>query len=1180
MKRGVERLVLCGALFHTSAGNGDETTKFLDPGGRMRKTGAWLRPAALLLTLAACLLMAHSGSAQNIISGEIVGTVTDSTGAVVPNATVDLASSDTGYRSTQTTGPTGTFRFSLVKPGNYTVTVTGKGFATYKQGVVAQTGQAVEVPVKLEVGELTQTIEVTADAPLVQTTNANLATTVTSATAEIIPNAGQDITNLALTAPGVSISTGGAYGNFAVNGLGGTSNLFTVNGADYNDPDNNLNNSGASNMALGTNELQEATVVLNGYTGEYGRAAGANLNYSTKSGTNTFHGNAIWYWNGTRLNANDWFSNAGGAPRGHAVSNQWAGSIGGPIIKNKLFFFYNNEGSRYVLPGGGGTVFTPTTAFANAVQANLLAANAPAAVQTLYKTMFGLYAGAPGSSLATPATDSKLGCGDFSGTAVGGTTFGAGGTPCAQQFQSNVNSLNKERLMSVTVDWNATDRDALKFRWKQDRGVQATSTDPINSAFSANSVQPEWDVQVNWTHTFNSRIVNQFIASGLHYSAIFGPPNIAAALSTFPTSVLFNDGAPFTTMGGGIVNHELFQYPSGRNVATYQIVDDFSWARGAHTIKFGVNFRRDNLGDFTAGQLTSGEVIMGSMTDFYNGVISNLHPGAGKFIQNFANINDVPEKNYSLGVYFQDEWRMSNRLKLTLATRFDRNSPVVCNINCFTRFTTQFEQLNHNVSIPYSQSLSLNSHSAMAGLEKVVFAPRVGFAWTPTANPTMVVRGGIGIFSDLYPLYLAHRFFTQLPNVAGFTVSPSAANNNIWIAPGAPNGIFAQTAASNAALHTAIANGGTLASVKAAVAPLSFALPNFASIVNNFKNPKYLEWNLELEKSFGGKTTATVGYVGNHGYDLVLVNYGMNTYCDPATMSVCSNGPYGSLPTSAPDPRFARVQQITNNGYSNYEGLTFGIKQRATQGLYGGATYTYFHSLDNISNGGFLQFSLNAGGDSIRYQIDPNNTRSPGYGNSDYDFRHTASVYYVWALPLKPAGVLGQLVGGWTVSEIFLVRGGEPFTVYDTAIRNSIGNGASITTPAVYLGGPTTCSASAASTACLSASNFATSTTQQNFPGAVFGNLARNSFRGPGYFDTDLSLYKDIKVREAMTFTIGANAYNVLNHPNFGNPTASITSGSFGSVLNTVGAPNSPYGNFTGAIVNGRILQLVAKFKF
>ncbi len=180
----------------------------------------------------------------------------------------------------------------------------------------------------------------------------HLATTVDDKTIGLQPSPGQDITNYALTTPGVTLSTGAGYGNFTANGLPGTSNLYTVNGNDYNDPYLNLNNSGASNLLLGANELQEITIVTNGYTGEYGRQAGANVNYTTKSGSNKFHGNGTWFWNGRYLNANDWFNNGGGpaaiaspqAPRPFANSNQWAGSFGGPIKKDKLFFFYDNEG--------------------------------------------------------------------------------------------------------------------------------------------------------------------------------------------------------------------------------------------------------------------------------------------------------------------------------------------------------------------------------------------------------------------------------------------------------------------------------------------------------------------------------------------------------------------------------------------------------------------------------------------------------------------------------------------------------------------------------------------------------------------------------------------------------------------------------------------------------------------
>ncbi len=231
--------------------------------------------------------------AQSVVSGEIDGTVTDATGAVVANATVNLSSSETGLNESTTTGANGAFRFALVRPGSYTLTITVSGFSTVKRTVTASLGQATTVAVKLEVGAKSESIEITAEAPLLHTENANGVTTIDTKVLDSMPSPGQDITNYVLQAPGVTLSTGGGYGNFTANGLPGTSNLFTVNGNDYNDPYLNLNNSGASNLLLGVNELQEIAVVTNGYTGEYGRAAGANVNYTTKSGSNQFHGNAF-----------------------------------------------------------------------------------------------------------------------------------------------------------------------------------------------------------------------------------------------------------------------------------------------------------------------------------------------------------------------------------------------------------------------------------------------------------------------------------------------------------------------------------------------------------------------------------------------------------------------------------------------------------------------------------------------------------------------------------------------------------------------------------------------------------------------------------------------------------------------------------------------------------------------
>jgi hypothetical protein len=316
----------------------------------------------LCLSLIACTsatLLIDSASAQTIISGDIVGTVTDPTGAAVAGTTVILTSAESGSVQNGITNSTGGFRFPLVRPGAYKLQVNAPGFAPLSQMATAVVGQIVSADVKVSIKGTSQVVEVTGAAPLLETESANLTATYTPKQIELTPDPGGDLTNYALSSPGVVLSTGGGYGNFTSYGMPGTSNLFTINGGDMNDSFSNLNNSGSSNNMLGANEVQELAIVHNGYTGQYGRAASVNMNFTTKSGGNSFHGNAKWDWNGRYLNANDWFNNEGGFPRPFANSNQWAGSFGGPIRKGKLFFFFDSEGLRYVLPGGGTPVYIP-----------------------------------------------------------------------------------------------------------------------------------------------------------------------------------------------------------------------------------------------------------------------------------------------------------------------------------------------------------------------------------------------------------------------------------------------------------------------------------------------------------------------------------------------------------------------------------------------------------------------------------------------------------------------------------------------------------------------------------------------------------------------------------------------------------------------------------------------------
>jgi hypothetical protein len=1131
----------------------------------------------LLVTMAICLLLAQPGSAQSIISGEITGTVTDSTHAVVPNATVNLLSTETGFSASVTTSSSGTFRFPLLRPGTYSLSVTANNFRVSKRSVDAAVGAVTEVPIQLEIGATTETVEVVATAPVLDTENANLTTVYTPAQIENIPNPGGDLTNYALSAPGVIPSTGAGYGNFSANGLGGTSNLYTINGGDMNDPYNNLNNSGSSNNMLGANEIQEVAMVTNGYTGQYGRAASVNMNFTTKSGTNSFHGNAKWDWTGRTLIAEDWFSNATGTPKPFSNSNEWGGSFGGPIIKNKLYFFYDNEGLRYVLPGGGGPVYIPTADFATAVQARIDATQP--AESAFYQQMFPLYAGAPGASRATPLSTSGTdtgGCGKFART-LDGFTFGPGGEACTKTFRSTTVNLNRERLQSIRVDYELSAKDHLSARYWQDRGVQPTYTDPINAAFNEQSVQPQDSGQLSETHTFSPSLVNQVIIGGFYYSAIFGT---TAGASVFPTTIGISKAVNSCSIQDGnlsCIGGELYRFPQGRNVGQAQLVDDVSWTRGVHTFKFGVNYRKINFADYGPAANHTGDVRINDMNDFVDGVLTT-----SQLRQQFSLGQDFQISNYSVGFYAQDEWAVKSNLKITASLRLDRNSNESCKTDCFVLPHGDFVNgISHDVTTPYNQSILAGQHSIFPNLQRVVWEPRGGFAWTPGgSNGNTVIRGGAGIFSDLYPAQISTNLLSNPPNTAIWSVGNSS-GSRIPFAPGVTVGAFADTAASNTAFSSGYASGETFGTISAAVTAASkgtatFHGPNFYYTTQNMENPRYAEWNLEVEHSFNRKFGASLNYVGNHGSNEIVLINGINAYA--------TSGTFGNLPSSAPDPRFGVVTALTNGGYSNYNGLTGSVTVKGLRGLTTSLNYTYSHSLDTMSNGGIDQYSTNQTGDSLRFQVDPKNLRL-NYGNSDYDFRHVVSLNYVWEVPYLSSN---RWLGGWTISGVLFRRSGEPYSVVDSGLLGSVGNynttGATIM--ADYLGGATPgCTVSHTDQInspfnCLTVGQFAASSAQTDF-----GNIGRNQFRGPGYFDTDLSIKKSFRVtnnENGLRLIIGANAYNILNHANFGNPDSDVADGPgvFGTIQNTVTPASSPFGNFQGSAVSGRILQLEMQLKF
>ncbi len=1032
---------------------------------------------------------------------------------------------------------------------------------------------------QLSIGSASQTVTVAGESePLIQTENGNVTTTFSQQQLAAVPNPGNDLTAFIQSAPGVVMNTAGGLGNFSDHGVGAASNLFTLNGMDDNDPFLNLNNSGATNLLLGANEVQESTIVSTGYSAEYGSLAGANVNYVTKSGSNDFHGNAIYYWNGSAFNANDWFLNHAGDPKNFSNANQWAGSFGGPIKKDKAFFFFNTEGLRVVVPVSTAVAF-PSQAFQTATIANLENKDgfpANSATVAFYQNIFNLYNNAKGAANAVPgagplSTD-PLGCNGFTGLGPG--------VACSSFFQAADNNLTHEQQFAGRLDYNASSNDRLFLRILYDKGVQASDTDPISPLFNITSTQPQWQGQLNETHTFGSTIVNQFILSGQWYSSVFDNTNRAATLAAFPTTIAFgNANIPWFNIGGAAAGGagDAF-FPQGRNVTQYQIGDDLSKTLGNHTLKFGTKFLRYDVSDKDFGVFTSGLITPNSVAAFFNGGVDPATGTSSVLQQSFPSALSQPIALYTLAFYGEDDWKIKSNLTLTLALRVEHESNPVCQTNCFNRLNAPFLLADNNVNVPYSTDVLQGLHQELQGLSSILWQPRFGFAWSPRGSRSTVIRGGIGLFNDAFPAVFTDNFASNAPGVNTFVVAGSN------IAPGETlNGgnLFAQAAASNVGLINGFKNNETLAQIQAKVP--NFAPPSLFSANKETKIAQFQKWSLEIQQALGKNSSFDVSYNGNHSiHDLVDRN-GVNAFCTPGVGACATVPAFVGLPAAPFDPRFGTVSLLDTSAISNYEGLTFSFKHNISGGWGKGvllANYTYSHAFDDVSNGGDPNVFFS--GTSVTSAVNPFNIHD-NYGPSDYDVRNYFNASYVWELPLRRA-LLGHgwapLVDGWQVSGTIFARSGLPYSVVDGGLDGvlSAQNFGGVVLPQ-FLGGPTSnCGEGAATgvTPCVTVAQFVPSGTEKNFVGGL-----RNIFRGPDYWNTDFTAQKLTKIPrwEKGEFGVAFQFFNLFNHPNFNLPNNDLT-GALGSISSTVSEPTSILGSGLGGDASVRIIQIKTSLTF
>ena len=1071
--------------------------------------------------------------AQTTSSGNITGVITDPSGAVLPGATITLRSIETGSTQTTASNGNGVYRFALLLPGEYSVSATAKGFQTSTTTIPVSVGQSTTANLRLQVGAATQTVTVTGEAVTVQSENGNISTTFSPQQVANVPNPGNDLTSVVQASPGTVMNTQAGYGNFSTFGLPATANLFTINGMDNNDPFLNLNNSGATNLLLGKNDIQEVSVVNNGYTGSYGGLAGANVNYVTKSGGNDWHGNAIYYWNGRTMNANNFFNNANGVKKPFDNANQWAWSVGGPIVKDKTFFFFNQEGLRVVLPTNVNARI-PSPQFEQATLTNLAASGNSGEIP-FYNKMFSLYNAAPGNHPLTAVTGG--GCGTF--TALGGT-------PCALQFQSTNGNFTHEWTLNTRVDQVFSPTSRLFFQFTTDHGVQATFTDPINSAFNIASNQPQYQGQLNWTKSIGANAVNQLVASSSWYSAIFGENAPQAAATVFPAELRIS-GRLFSDLGG--INRD---FPQGRKVTQYQLVDDYSYTMGNHTLKIGANWKQNYVNDFDFGMFSI-PFIQASLDNFFNGVVDSSQ-------QSFTKSLNQPFRQYTLGVYGQDEWRVSKDLKLTLLLRVSHNSNPLCTHNCISRTVLPFTLLPHDASVPYNQIIQSGLRQSYPAYTHYNIEPRFGFAWTPFGMKNTVLRGGFGIFTDAPPSTVVDSFAQNAPLFNTFIVSGP-------LSPAASGNVFASAAAANASFLSGFSNGGTVGSITASNP--AFFPPSFTTSDLVLRTPRYQEWNLEVQQQITPNMVFSANYVGNHGIHEPIQNIGLNAFAPGFT----------GLPATVPDARFGTITQIQTSGVSNYNGLTVSLRSRIGQTFQLQTNYTWSHALDEISNGGFLPFNFNTN-ESILYPQNPFNLKA-NYGNADYDIRHYFSMNYNWEVPFRNYFHWGpeQLWRGWNVAGTLFWRGGTPFTVTDGLASSTLSaNNYGATIFANQTAGNGQNGSCYVDKQCVLSSAFSPATATPT----GFGNQARNQFVGPRFFDSDLSVVKNTQIPgwEKAQLGIGVQFFNLFNNANFDQPVQDVSSSQFGTVINTVSVPTSILGSFLGGDASPRVIELTAKLTF
>jgi hypothetical protein len=1142
--------------------------------------------------------------AQGIVTGSISAVVQDPQGAVVVGARVSARHLATNREFKTETNSAGLLALRDLPPGVYSVRIEIKGFSPYEaSNLSVEVGKdTVLAVVKLQLGSATETVNVESAPPLVESTTDQISETFSAEKVSSLP-VGNSFDSLALFIPGVATAGDASFSNnngaeISVNGERARANNFQIDGQSNND-----NSIAGPSIDFGNQDAIAEVQVVTNYDAEFGRNTGAVVNYVTKAGTNQFHGTAYEFWQGSIFDSLENQEKSplfGFCPQGVSpstgctaptvpgfVDNRFGGSVGGPIKKDKIWFFgsSNIERQRFAgSPSSSAPGIVPTPTGVTQLQAAF-----PGSPIGLVESTIGPNAVAAGNPTFTnlqnvlvtsqidPTTGAAFRCPAGSSGTNGCTPIQFG------QISRFVPTPFNDYEATGRVDFKLSSKDSFFARYVYQKtfngGVNFGNGIDVGDYQDIPSLSQQ--IGLDWARTFSNTFVNQvrfsFSRSSVFFQEQSFPTCNSNTPSDCPTDALLIGSAAQDSVSFGVAAG----FPQGRIINVYQLQDNASMLKGHHAIKFGGEVDQQRSPNVFL-PVNNGLFVFPSFSDLVANNPAETQIALGS--------PTLPFSEWDLGLYVQDDWKVKSNLTLNLGMRWDWYQQAI-------NLLHQRSVAQQTGPLPlWSTNLPLNQTTVPSVPNQLRnFAPVVGFAWTPKilGDEKTVVRGGFRIAYDpaFYNLFLD--VATSAPSVNLATLGP--------VVGGQSTG-----------LPTAGVFGTQVIPFLQPLAPVGN--PGFANqtqVPSNFRNPYSEQWNFGLQRSFTSRIVGEIRYVGNHGVHEFqelngnpalgpLINAGFQNVI-PAGLTPCATSGTPGFQAGNVNCNFSNVIQYANTASSSYSGLQSELRVGGWRGITATASYTYSKTIDNASE----VFSTLAGGNTLAYAQNPFAPGAPERGNSGIDFPHIVGVTLVYDLPFykEQHGLAGHMLGGWQVNTTYRYTSGQPYTAIQRyaggslcdptavfggqfdACRPILGNASlpigsvgqycdgtlatcptaggaaqplgtlvSFTDPCLGTGGG---KGQCGVTPITGAHWIHNDPTAAQVVGTPYAGVGRNTLRGQPISTDNLAVFKNIKFNEGVTLQFQAQAFNIMNVQFLGVPDPILDDVAKGSFQSTAFNTNS-----------------------